>query len=117
MNINSLILAIGSEMGVSAYPNHNPRPESEYIEFEYMSETPYSFFDNEAQKDETTIRLHMYTPRNPQPLKKTLRRKLRQKGFDIIETSELNEFDTQLNHIVIEAVIYGKYDDDEEGDE
>ena len=84
-----------------------------YIVHEVIAETDTAYSDDAAQEQIDTVRVHYFTKGNPTPIKKAIRRLLRENDFSIILTQPLREADTGYFHIVMEARCIGESDNDE----
>lgn len=111
MNINPIVISALSSLNLPVSPNVNTDGSDEYITFNYADERPALRADDTDIYDETTVQVHYFTKKNPQPNKKAIRRLLRASGFTILSTSEFYESDTKFNHIVVEAWIEGNIED------
>ena len=84
-----------------------------YIVHEVIAETDTAYSDDTAHEQVDTVRVHYFTKGNPTPIKKAIRRLLRENDFSIILTQPLREADTGYFHIVMEARCIGESDNDE----
>lgn len=103
MNVNQIIIASLSSLGLDVVPNKYDGSAEEYITFNYADERPILHADDEEQADETIVHVHYFTKTDPQPIKKTIRTLLKSAGFLISSTSELYEDDTGYTHIIVEV--------------
>jgi hypothetical protein len=111
MNVNSMIKNALSSLNMPVYANVYDGNKEEYITFNYADERPALRADDTDLYDETVIQVHYFTKENPQANKKTIRRLLREAGFNVINTVDLYETDTKYHHIVVEVWIDGIIDD------
>ena len=111
MNVNEKIVSALSSLDIPVYANWYEGNKEEYITFNYADERPALRADDVDLYDETVMQVHYFTKNNPQSNKKTIRRLLREAGFNIINTVDLYETDTKYHHIVIEVWIDGIVDD------
>jgi len=111
MNVNPIITAALSSLGMPVEPDVYDGKATPYITFNYADERPALRADDTDIMDETTVQVHYFTPGNPQTNKAAIRRLLRAAGFTIISTSEFYESDTKLTHVVVEAWIEGVIND------
>ncbi|MBQ1349950.1 MAG: hypothetical protein IIZ68_04690 [Clostridia bacterium] len=88
---------------------HRGHGES-YIVHEILTESDGEYSDDEPEAQVDTVRVHYFTKGNPTPVKKQIRRLLRENDFTIIFTEPLREADTGYHHIVIEARVIGESD-------
>lgn len=91
---------------------HRGRGES-YIVHEILTESDADYSDDTAHEQIDTVRVHYFTKSNPTPIKREIRRVLRENDFSIILTQPLREADTGYHHIVIEARVIGESDTEE----
>lgn len=111
MNINPIVIAALTSLGLPVEPNAYVGAADSYITFNYADERPSLRADDTDQLDETTIQVHYFTRSNPQTNKKAIRRLLRAAGFTIQNTVEIYESDTKLNHVIVYAWIEGEIND------
>ena len=81
MNVNQIVINSLSPMNKPISPNHYDGKAEEYIIFNYADERPIFHADDEEIFDQTEIQVHLFTRKNPQQYKKTIRRLLRSSGF------------------------------------
>ena len=84
-----------------------------YIVHEVLTEVDTAYSDDAAQEQIDNVRVHYFTKSNPTPVKKAIRRLLRENDFTISFTEPIREADTGYNHIVIEARCIGESDEEE----
>ena len=107
MNINPTIQAIGTAMSIPAYPDemvplsNSGEYPSKYIAYLYSDERPIVRGSNEDIVEAATIQVHFFTKSSPIEDKETLKAKLRQEGFVILNTSQYHEDDTGYTHLII----------------
>jgi uncharacterized iron-regulated protein len=111
VNVNPIIIAALTSIGLPIVPNAYEATADAYIVFNYSDERPAVYADDTDTQDATTVQVHYFTRTNPQANKKAIRKALRTAGFTIINTEEFYEQDTRFTHVVVEAWIEGIIND------
>lgn len=116
MNYNSIITEALKPVGLNLFPDFydsNVRyPDgkggslprlSEWIVFNYVTENPSLFADDEDEFTKTVLDIHCYTPDKSKifTYKKQIKNCLRNAGFLINSVKQLYEHDTGLTHITV----------------
>lgn len=102
----------GIDPAIEVHRDFHDGQGEDYIVHEVLTEVDTAYSDDDAHEQIDTVRVHFFTKGNPTPIKKEIRRLLRENDFSIVYTQPLREADTGYNHIVIEARCIG--DSDEE---
>lgn len=76
-----------------------------------VDEEPESCGDDEQETEICRAKVHYFCRGDTTPMKKQLRRLLREADFVITDTTELYEKDTRYHHVIISAEIAGEIDD------
>ena len=100
----------GIDPGIEVHRDFHRGSGESYIVHEVLTETDTAYSDDTAHEQIDTVRVHWFTKGNPTPIKKAIRRLLRENDFSIILTELLFEEDTKYKHIVIEARTIGESD-------
>lgn len=111
MNVNSLIKTALASLNLPIEADKYTGAVTEYIVFNYVSESPGVYADDADIEDETTVRINYYVKGNPHAKKETIRQLMRNAGFEISDTLIMYEEDTNYNHVIIECWIDGTIDD------
>lgn len=111
MNVNPLIIAALTPLGMPVEPDIYTGDATEYITFNYSDERPVVYADDVDITDETSVQVHYFTKGNPQANKKAIRKALRNAGFSIVDTAQYYEDDTGYTHVIVTVNIEGIIDD------
>lgn len=116
MNYNALLKTALEPTGLNLFPdvydaniqhydeNGNLLPKlSEWMTFNYVTENPTLFADDEDELTKTVIDVHCYTPDKSKifKYKKQIKNCLRSAGFLINSVDQQYEHDTGLTHITV----------------
>lgn len=112
MNIQPIMHELFDPLGVPVVPDIYTGKDCDHIVYNYADERPVIYRDDTDTEDETTVQVHYFTKSNPEKMKRTIRRLLRQGGFCIISTQQYYENDSGYNHVIMEAYITGFINDD-----
>ena len=116
MNVNPLIVDALKGIGFPVQWLRYTGNAKEYITFNDSDNRPSLWGDNEAIMDTVYSQIHYFTPDNPKSTAKKIRKQLRNANFTVISTTELYEEDTGLYHTVIDVVIAGENETQQEDD-
>lgn len=107
MNVNPRIQTIGTAMSIPTFPDEmNPLANdgeypSTFITYLYTDERPTLRGSGRDIAEAATIRLNLFTKGDPITLKETLKQKLREDGFTILNASQYFEKDVGMVNVMI----------------
>lgn len=110
MNAKQLLVDALSPAGIPVCATVYEAKEDQFVVF-LVDEEPEICGDDEQLTEICYVKIHYFCRGDTTPMKKQLRRLLREADFTVTDTTELYEKETRYHHVIISAEIAGEIDD------